>query len=395
MRNNNGKKALIVTTISGFIPQFAMNDVRILRKEGYEVHYASNFKNPIYSFDKESFRDQGIILHQIDIHKSPTKMLKHISVVKQLINIIDTEKINLVHCHNPMGGVDGRYAAHYSKMKPVTIYTAHGFHFYKGAPAINWLLYHTMERWMAHKTDILVTINKEDYKRSKRFHLKKNGLFRQIHGVGVDMNRFKTSDDMESRNIKRESIGVPRNAFHIVTAAEINDNKNQAVVIKAIAQCEYEDIYYSICGKGPEEKTLRKLIDEVGLHDRVRFLGYRTDMEEILRTADCFAFPSIREGLGMAAIEALSSSVPLIVADNRGTREYAISEVNAYICDSSDVDEFKRAIVELHNDAEKRKLMAEKCRDSVRKFSKDNNNTLMTSIYHEAMRKVDEKCERY
>lgn len=388
------KKALIVTTISGFVPQFAMNDVRILQSEGYEVHYASNFRNPIYSFDKKMLKEQGIILHQVDIFKSPIKLRRHLSAIKQLVNIIDTEKINLVHCHNPMGGVDGRYAAHYSKMKPVTIYTAHGFHFYKGAPTINWLLYYTMERWMAHKTDILVTINKEDYKRSKKFHLKKNGLVRQIHGVGVDMKRFKASNDISKTGSIRDSIGVPRDAFHIVTAAEINDNKNQSVVIKAIAQCEYDDIYYSLCGKGPEEKKLRKLIDELGLQDRVRLLGYRTDMDEILRSADCFAFPSIREGLGVAAIEALSSSVPLIVADNRGTREYAVSEENAYICDSSDVDEFKRAIVELHDDAEKRKLMAERCRDSVRKFSKDNNNTLMTSIYHEAMRKVDEKGEK-
>lgn len=388
------KKALIVTTISGFVPQFAMNDVRILQSEGYEVHYASNFRNPIYSFDKKMLKEQGIILHQVDIFKSPIKLRRHLSAIKQLINIIDTEKINLVHCHNPMGGVDGRYAAHYSKMKPVTIYTAHGFHFYKGAPTINWLLYYTMERWMAHKTDILVTINKEDYKRSKKFHLKKNGLVRQIHGVGVDMKRFKASNDISKTGSIRDSIGVPRDAFHIVTAAEINDNKNQSVVIKAIAQCEYDDIYYSLCGKGPEEKKLHKLIDELGLQDRVRLLGYRTDMDEILRSADCFAFPSIREGLGVAAIEALSSSVPLIVADNRGTREYSVGEENAYICDSSDVDEFKRAIVELHDDAEKRKLMADKCRDSVRKFSKDNNNTLMTSIYHEAMRKVDEKGEK-
>lgn len=388
------KKALIVTTISGFVPQFAMNDVRILQSEGYEVHYASNFRNPIYSFDKKMLKEQGIILHQVDIFKSPIKLRRHLSAIKQLVNIIDTEKINLVHCHNPMGGVDGRYAAHYSKMKPVTIYTAHGFHFYKGAPTINWLLYYTMERWMAHKTDILVTINKEDYKRSKKFHLKKNGLVRQIHGVGVDMKRFKASNDISKTGSIRDSIGVPRDAFHIVTAAEINDNKNQSVVIKAIAQCEYDDIYYSLCGKGPEEKKLRRLIDELGLQDRVRLLGYRTDMDEILRSADCFAFPSIREGLGVAAIEALSSSVPLIVADNRGTREYSVGEENAYICDSSDVDEFKRAIVELHDDAEKRKLMAERCRDSVRKFSKDNNNTLMTSIYHEAMRKVDEKGEK-
>lgn len=380
------RKALIVTTISGFVPQFAMNDVRILLEEGYEVHYVSNFKRPIYAFDKKVLTNLGVILHHIGISKNPANVSSHISAIKHIKKIIDTEDIDLVHCHNPMGGVDGRLAAHFSKKKPVVLYTAHGFHFYSGAPAINWILYYTMERMMAHYTDILITINREDYKKSKGFRLKKGGLARQIHGVGIDMKRFKAGDT----NI-RWKLGIPEDAFHIVTAAEINDNKNQSVVVKAISECEYNDIYYSICGKGPDEAKLQNLINSLGLQDRVKLLGFRSDMDEILKGADCFAFPSKREGLGVAALEALSTGVPLVVADNRGTREYATRNENAYICDSTDVDEFKRAIVGLYGDIDKRRLMASKCRDSARKFSKDNNNALMTSIYHEAMRKVEEK----
>lgn len=378
------KKALIITTISGFLPQFAMNDVKILQEDGYEVHYASNFKNPIYTFDEEALTSKGIILHHIDIAKSPISVVAHSKAIKQLKKLIDDENISIVHCHNPMGGVDGRMAASLTKTKPVVMYTAHGFHFYKGAPKINWLLYCTMERFMAHRTDVLITINREDYKKSKQFHLKKDGITRQIHGVGIDMKRFKAGE-----SDAREELGIPRDAFHIVTAAELNVNKNQSVVINAISQCEYKDIYYSICGRGPYEAELQKLIDSKGLSDRVKLLGFRTDMDRILKSADCFAFPSIREGLGVAAIEALSTSVPLIVADNRGTREYAVQNENAYVCEPLDVDEYKRAIVELHDDQEKREIMASKCRDSARKFSKDNNNALMTSIYHEAMRKVD------
>ena len=119
----------------------------------------------------------------------------------------------------------------------------------------------------------------------------------------------------------RKSLGIPRDAFHIVTAAELNPNKNQKVVIEAIARLGKKDIYYSICGKGNNEKELRRLVSERHLEQQVRFWGYRTDMEEVLRSADCFAFPSRREGLGVAAIEALLCGVPLIAADNRGTRE--------------------------------------------------------------------------
>lgn len=139
------KKILYVTTISGFLPQFEGNDVRIMQEMGYEVHYASNFHNPVYPFDREKLKEQGIILHQIDVSKSPLKIRVNSRAVRQLRRIIDREQIDMVHCHNPMGGVAGRAAAHLSKAAPYVIYTAHGLHFYKGAPLLNWLLFYPAE----------------------------------------------------------------------------------------------------------------------------------------------------------------------------------------------------------------------------------------------------------
>lgn len=400
------KRVLFVTTISGFLPQFEKNDVKLLKQMGCQIHYASNFTNPIYAFDKTELEQNGVALHQIDIEKSPAKINKNIKAIKQLIKIIDENDIDIVHCHNPMGGVAARIAARAGKRKPKVIYTAHGFHFYKGAPIMNWLLFYTAERFLARYTDIIVTINREDYIRAKKFRLKKNGEVYLIHSVGVDKEKFAPRPEL--RETKRAELGIPADAFHIVTAAELNENKNQKLVIEAVAAIvnKYEtsagndnkhnanyagksnrtyNIYYTICGKGPNEDNLRELIKSKGLEDQVQILGYRTDMDEILQTADVFAFPSIREGLGVAAIEALMCNVPLIAADNRGTREYASDGNNGIVCRYDAVDEFEEAIELLYGNTAYRKRMADRCRESVKKFTIEEVEKTMTKVYIRAL----------
>jgi glycosyltransferase involved in cell wall biosynthesis len=380
------KKILFITTISGFLPQFEKNDVKILQESGYEIHYASNFDNPVYEFDREELTRQGIVMHHINIEKNPGRIGPNLRAFWQLRKIIDQEQIKLIHCHNPMGGVVGRFAAVCSKEKPYVIYTAHGFHFYKGAPAVNWLLYYTAERLLSHCTNQLVTINWEDYCRARSFPFRKGGSAAQIHGVGVDRNRFCPRPEL--RSSKRKSLHVPEHAFHIVTAAQLNDNKNQKVVIEAIAALGKKDIYYSICGEGPNEGMLRRLIEEKGLTKQVRILGYRTDMEEILSTADCFAFPSYREGLGIAAVEALNCGVPLLAADNRGTREYAVDGYNSIVCKAEDTEGFRKAIMRLYKDHGFRSYLAGNCRESVEAFGIERVEATMRRVYRVADRAV-------
>lgn len=386
------KRVLFVTTISGFLPQFEKNDVKLLKQMGCQIHYASNFTNPIYAFDKTELEKNEVALHQIDIEKSPAKIKKNIKAIKQLIKIIDENDIDIVHCHNPMGGVTARIAARISKKKPTVVYTAHGFHFYKGAPIINWLLFYTAERFLARYTDIIVTINREDYIRAKKFRLKKNGEVYLIHSVGVNKEKFAPRPEL--RETKRAELGIPADAFHIVTAAELNENKNQKVVIEAVAALKNKskidadkayNIYYTICGKGPNEDKLRELIKAYGLENNVSLLGYRTDMNEILQTADVFAFPSIREGLGVAAIEALMCNVPLIAADNRGTREYASDGNNGIVCRYDAVDEFEEAIELLYGNTAYRKRMADRCRESVKKFTIEEVEKTMAKVYVRAL----------
>ncbi len=379
------KRVLFVTTISGFLSQFVMNDVKILQELGYEVHYASNFNNRFYSFDEQELIDKGIILHQIDIEKNPLRLFDNLKATFQLKRIIDKNRINLIHCNNPVGGVLGRISAKFSKTRTVVVYTAHGFHFYKGAPTKNWIMFYPIEKFMARLSDAIITINVEDLFRAKHFQLKKDGFVAQINGVGVDDSRFDIN-----RNIRkkvRKKLGV-ENTFHIVSSGEINSNKNHKVVIDAISTSKYKDITYTICGHGEDMDLLRDYIEKLGLQDRVTLAGFRTDMETILQSADLYAFPSKREGLGISAVEALLCGIPLVVADNRGTREYA-RRSNSIVCNANKPEEFKKAIEYLYENRNVLDEMSHKCRESAKKFTLQATDIKKKKIYT----KLDNKVE--
>ncbi len=387
----NKKKVLFVATVGGFLMRFLTEHVRTLQSLGYEVHYASNFNRKAYDYDEEQMKKLGVISHRLDIEKSPIALKTNKKALERLIQIIDREQIELVDCHTPLGGVLGRLAGAKSKTKPKVVYTAHGFHFYKGAKGARNIIYKIAEKSLAKKTDYIVTINKEDYEYAKK-HLKlkkdcKNKANKTdsnvflINGMGLDMEIYKNDMSEEEKLKKRSEIIVPPGAFHIVTTAELNKNKNEKAIIKAISLIDKDDIYYSVCGRGPYELSLKDYIKEKRLENRVKLIGYRNDVPQILQTADVFAFPSKREGLGMAALEALSCEVPLIAADNRGTREYALDAENAIVCKRGRVQEYKAAIEKLYNDRELLNRLKKNCRQSVKRFSKETVKRQIDAMY--------------
>ena len=93
------KKVLLVTHVSGFVPQFEMNNVRILQEMGYEVHYASNYKKPQYGNDNSRLEGTGIIKHQVDFARSPLRIIQNITAYRQLRALLEKEKFVLIHCH--------------------------------------------------------------------------------------------------------------------------------------------------------------------------------------------------------------------------------------------------------------------------------------------------------
>ncbi len=317
------KRALLVTTVSGFVPQFESDNVQILKDMGFEVHYATNLNNPSYGDDNRRLDEMDIICHQIDFARSPFSF-KNIRAYRQLRRLLKEEHFELIHCHTPMGGVLARLAAHATHTSPV-IYTAHGFHFYKGAKFINWLLYYPAEKFLSRYTDEQICINREDYSRAKRkFHAKNVDY---IPGAGFDLSTV-VNMTAEQRAAKRKELGIPADAMVLLSSGEFIKRKNHETAIRALAEYQKNyaeeqtpDIYLVLCGHGELEKDLKALARSYKIEDRIKFPGYRDDMMEIYPIADIFLFPSYQEGLPMALLEAMGSGLPVIASDIRGTRD--------------------------------------------------------------------------
>ena len=362
------KKALLVTHVSGFVPQFELNNVKTLQGLGYEVHYASNFNNVSYGTDNHRLDGTGIVRHQVDFARSPFDFKAHKAACRQLKELMQKEEFSLLHCHTPVGAALSRIvAAPYRKHGMKVIYTVHGFHFYKGAPLKYWLMFYPVERFLAGKTDVLITINEEDFARAKRFCRRKKTRVEQLPGVGVDIDywsgkNLEPGEREAMRTSIRQELGVADAEQMLLSVGELIPRKNHEAVIRALAEEKEKGatcFRYFICGQGDLKEYLQNLIDELELSKEVTLLGYRNDIRNLLYGADLFVFPSKQEGMPMALMEAAAAGVPLKASDIRGNREVVrdsaegLSEQNACKCglpEQYDVSRVKERMKQIYKE---------------------------------------------
>lgn len=327
-QKQNGKKrekVLMLASVASMIDQFNLPNIDLLLQMGYEIHVACNFKEGNTCSVKrvcrlqKKLRDMGVIWHQWDCPRDICAAARCWKAYQQLLDLLTHHVFAWMHCHSPVGGALARLAAHAAGI-PV-IYTAHGFHFYKGAPLKNWLLYYPAEKLLAYWTDILITVNQEDYRFAERC-LKAGKVF-YIPGIGIDMEQFQTRQRAGSNDdlYFRRKYSIPEHALLLLSVGELSRRKNHRIVIAALAALERKDVYYLICGQGPLRKELWRYAKRLGVADRVRMPGYQEDLVQVYQNADIFVFPSVQEGMPVALMEAMAAGLPCVVSDIRGNRE--------------------------------------------------------------------------
>lgn len=317
-KQKNKKVLFTATVVKTHINVFHLPYLKWFKEQGYEVHVAA----------KNDFVNEPCIIpncdkfYDINFARFPFSKT-NIKAYKQLKKIIKENNYDIIHCHTPVAGVLTRLAARNCKNTTV-IYTAHGFHFFKGAPLLNWLIYYPVERFCARFTNKLITINKEDYERAKEFSLRKNGKVYYVPGVGIDIEKIRNSKvDMCQ---KKKELGIPENIPVLLSVGELNKNKNHIVVLNALSKLQDKRFIYLICGRGTLKEYLEEKIKELRLNNNVKLLGYRNDITEILKIADLFIFPSKREGLPVSLIEAMEADLPAIASNVRGNRDLTSKE---------------------------------------------------------------------
>ncbi len=326
VKKKESRKVLMTASVASMIDQFNMQNIRLLQQLGYEVHAACNFREGntcdeqrIRKFQR-TLKMMGVYCHQWDCPRNLRSIAKGFYAYRQMLRLLESHSFAWIHCHSPIGGALARIAAHQKKVR--VIYTAHGFHFYQGAPMLNWLLFYPVERLLAHWTDVLITVNQEDYRLAKK-KLKAQKVF-YTPGAGIDTGRFwneNVQNRQQEREVFRKRYKMPKDVFVLLSVGELSRNKNHQAVISALAGMTDKEIHYFICGQGKLKKYLLRKAEKNGVAGRVHILGYQENVSEFYRSADLFVLPSRREGLSAALIEAMASGLPCVVSDIRGNRE--------------------------------------------------------------------------
>ncbi len=376
------KRVLFVASVASMIGRFNIPSIKILRDLGYEVDVACNFKDyGLYSEKelkelKDSLKKLNVNFFQIDFTRSIFNFGSHVRAYKQVKKLTKENHYDFIHCHTPIGGVVGRLIGYNFKI-PV-VYTAHGFHFFKGGPLLSWILFFPIEKLLSYITYMIITINKEDYILAKNKLNSKETKY--IPGVGFSLNRFQNIKISKSE--KRMELGIPQDSFCLLSVGELAARKNHQVVIKALGEIKDPSIYYIIAGIGDDYIYYKSLINDNNLVKNVFLLGERTDIEELCQAADVFVHPSIREGLGIAPLEAMATGLPLISSYVNGIKDYTEDNYTG-ICikNPKSIEEMKNAIVRMKTDEGLRISAGQNNRKIAQKFSLSNSNTEIKKIY--------------
>lgn len=332
------KRVLMVATVPSMIGQFNIKNIYILLDMGCEVDVAADFTDtsmwPTERIQKlkDELSDLGIESIQLNFSRSPLKINRHIDSYKETLKLIQERQYSFIHTHTPIASAIVRLAAHKTATK--VVYTAHGFHFYDGAPLKNWLIFYPVEKWLSKYTDVLITINQEDYRRAKeKFYAKK---IVYVPGVGVDIGKF--APRQSGRGRIRAELGLKESDIMLLSVGELNENKNHSSVIRAVAGME---LTYVIVGKGEKSGELERLSKEFGVD--VRLVGFRTDVADFYDAADVYALPSIREGLNVSLMEAMASGLAVVCGRIRGNTD--LIENEGCLFDPVNMDEIRKAII--------------------------------------------------
>lgn len=375
------KRMLMLATTAAMIEQFNKNNILILEVMGYEVHVAGNWieGNPISEERLEEFKN-WLRLHNgkwfhITATRKPTDVKNNGKAYSDVVRLIKKYKYDFIHCHTPIGSVIGRFAAKLTHTK--IIYTAHGFHFFKSAPLKNWLLYYPVEWICSWMTDELITINKEDYERAKKhFHANK---IKYIPGVGIDVKKFTNCD--VNKITKCDELGIPSDKFILLSVGELQKRKNHKIIIDALAKIGNPNIYCLFAGQGALQEEYEQIIREYKLQEHIKILGYRRDIDELCKIADCFIHMAYHEGLSVALLEAMASGLPIIGSDVRGINDLVDDNKGGICVNSQSVDEVQRAIQRMYRDKEFRKQCSGYNSEAVKKYRIEYIDGIMEKEY--------------
>jgi glycosyltransferase EpsD len=369
-------KILFVSTISNTINAFLIPHIQLLLKQGHKVDIACNVEQEISPL----LINLGCKVHEIAFQRSPLNR-DNFMAYQKIKRLVLSEEYELIHTHTPVASFLTRLACKdISKIK--ILYTAHGFHFYKGAPIINWLVYYPLEKLAARWTDGLITMNEEDFNIAKKLQLRNRTKVYKVNGVGINFENFQPVTLEEKRELRKQ-YGYNGNDFILIYAAELNYNKHQDLLIESIRilKDKIPHLKLLLAGSGQFIDRYKEQIKRLNLGKNVHLLGYRDDIANLLKISDLAVSSSRREGLPVNVMEAMAVGLPLVVTDCRGNRDLVKNGQNGYVVGTNDGHGFANAIEKIYFSTDLKKAFGEESRKLVKTYSWEKVKEQMANIY--------------
>lgn len=369
-------KVLLTATVQSHIAQFHKPLVEMLHAHGCEVHVAARDNLAEKNGLKLDFVER---VFDIPFARSP-KSADNLKAYKQLKKIIDEGHYDVIHCNTPMGGIVTRLAARIARKKGSQVfYTAHGFHFYQGAPKKNWIVFYPIEKLFSRITDTLLTITEEDYRlASRKFYCK----VVRTHGVGVDEKRYFAVSNEEKALLKSQ-MGFGEEQKIILCVGELLPNKNQTMAIHMMKKIveNYPDAMLLLAGNGPEKDKLENEIDACGLRNNIKMLGYVTNLQEYQHISDVCVSCSKREGLPLNIVEAMMSETPVVASNNRGHRELITDGDHGFIVSVNDEDRMAEKVLALFSDEDMYRNVSKQAKSKAILYGFDSVKRELEKVY--------------
>lgn len=359
------------------LTNFSKPPLTVALEMGFDVIYGAQRANP-----EELECDLPVRLYDAHTYRSITAFKDNKIAYDNLNKVLRENDVEVIHCNTPVGGMIGRICGRKHKVKKI-IYTAHGFHFYKGAPLFNRTVLKWAELLMARWTDAIITINREDYEAAHKFKLKKGGKVYFVHGVGIDLQAFEGLSHL--RDQKRQELGLKDDDIMLISMGDLVARKNYPAAIRAIAKANDPRLHYMICGRGTDLESLQNLAKELGVEEQIHFLGFRTDVKELLTGADIFLFTTRQEGLPRSMMEAMASGLPCVASAIRGNVDLVENGVNGFTCQTDDVDGYAAAIERIVADPQLRQTMRKNNLEKIRKYDVNVVQQELREIYADVL----------
>lgn len=348
--DNSEKSVIMIASTASMIWHFNKRNIKSLIQRGYRVHVAANFKEygAMSASENENLKkwlnDNNVKWHQVDFGRRLGTISGNIKSIRQLNRFFSTNEFDFSHVHSPLGSIIGRLVSKFHKVD--SIYTCHGFHFFPGGPISGWLVFYPLEWVFALLTHTVVVINSEDEMLANEMPYKR---VERIFGNGTKVRQsFEVieSDKIRNRQSVRKELELCDDDFVILSVGELSVRKNHIVVLKALEVLKRQGIKpkYLIAGVGSNREYLVNKIEELGLDGQVSLLGFRTDIRNLNHASDLFVFPSLREGLGIAGLDAVSDGLYILGSKYGGIKDYVFDETIGQLIDPNDIEKLAQSI---------------------------------------------------